>query len=611
LCLATMKFAAKYEILETFTRGSVETFAARKIATDEVVLVHIFECQEQQPNQPTVQWVLESFRAVAPDPCGRVVETGRYDETTSYGYMVTRLPEKSALQAWIQSYEARQQTGGEAVVPPVSAPAAPPPESEIPEASLVPESDAATRVFGASPPPERPEGITKEFEALRSELKPPAADQTPSGLHVDHADARSISAEFRAMGFEGTAAAKPVEQEKPGDFTRQFSAPVEDQPKSTPALSDKTPREERRGPVGITGRTPAPGTKLQPPPASASAETPSAMLRRIVLSPADSGVASGPDRSFPSGSTPKPAPSSASGKAGEPGTGEFTKLFRGPFDGERSAEIPDLSGAAAREEKDTGDFTKVFGRPKSDTSGQLPKFAGSPAPKRSATGSDPGSFTKLFESKDVPKKTSGVYESDMPFRDRNRSDFGSGEYSAAKSQPSPKPVPRPAQISADTPAPTTPLRERKGVGDPELPFSSRSERDAATRVFSAEREPVPDLSTLPAGPSEYTRVISGGLKKFGLSGEPGAEPQSSAGHAALPSVPPPMPTAPATPQFPPVGGQPQMPAPPPPPVLPAAQPPPLGAAVPKAAGPPWTMIIILNVLFLLALALVLYFVFRH
>src|SRR5271157_4250667 len=103
-----MTFAAKYEILEFLTRGSVETFVARKVATDERVLVYIFECPEQPLNRPTVQWILESFRALAPDPPELVAETGRYD-ATSYGYLVTKLPEKSALQAWIQSYEARQQ----------------------------------------------------------------------------------------------------------------------------------------------------------------------------------------------------------------------------------------------------------------------------------------------------------------------------------------------------------------------------------------------------------------------------------------------------------------------------------------------------------------------
>jgi hypothetical protein len=605
-----MKFAAKYEILETFTRGSVETFAARKVATDEVVLVHIFECQEQQPNQPTVQWIMESFRAIAPAPCARVVETGRYDET-SYGYLVTRLPEKPALQAWIQSYEARQQTGDEVVVPPVRAPALPLHETATPEAGPAPAAEAATRVFGTTAPPERPEGITQEFEALRSELESPVADQTPSALHVDHTDAGGISAQFRAMGFE--TAAKPGDAETPGDFTRRFSMQVEEKAKSTSALSDKTPRpvvptEERRGPVGMPQRTPARDTRIQQPPASAGAETPSGMLRRIVLPPTDSAITRGPEHSVQSGSTPKPAPTSVSGKAGEPGTGEFTKFFRGPFDGERSTETPDLSGAVAKEEKDTGDFTKVFGRPKDNASGQLPRLPGSPGYKSTTAASDAGSFTKLFESQEVPKKTSGVYESDVPFRDR--SEFRSGEFPAAKQQPGPKPGPRPGPISAETPAPMIPLGDRKGVSDPELPFSSRSERDAATRVFSAEREPAPDLSTLPAGPSEYTRVISGGLKKYGLSEEPGAEPQTSAAHAALPSVPPPTPAVPAIPQFPPVGGQPQMPAPPPP-VLPAGPAQPPGPVATKAAGAPWTMIIILNILFLLALALVLYFVFRH
>src|SRR5208282_6575656 len=126
-----MTFAAKYEILEVVARGTVETFVARKVATDEPVLVHIFECQEQQPNQPTVQWVLESFRIVAPDPCGLVVETGRY-EATSYGYLVARLPEKSALQAWIQAYNARQQAETGVVPPPPSLATPDSPESTKP-----------------------------------------------------------------------------------------------------------------------------------------------------------------------------------------------------------------------------------------------------------------------------------------------------------------------------------------------------------------------------------------------------------------------------------------------------------------------------------------------
>src|SRR5271157_5951690 len=135
-----MTFAAKYEIMEAVTRGAVETFVARKVATDERVLVYVFECQEQKSNKPTVQWVLESFRAVAPDPPELVAETGRYD-ATSYGYLVTKLPEKSTLQAWVRSYESRQQATAGMVVPPTDAPATGTHESAKESADALPASE--------------------------------------------------------------------------------------------------------------------------------------------------------------------------------------------------------------------------------------------------------------------------------------------------------------------------------------------------------------------------------------------------------------------------------------------------------------------------------------
>src|SRR5664279_1430312 len=112
-----MTFASKYEILEPVTSGSVETFVARSLATDERVLVHIFECPEQRPDQPTVQWVLQSFQAIASEPTGLVLATGRYSGTT-YAYLVTKLPESAVLDAWVRSYQARRET-------PAAAPASP------------------------------------------------------------------------------------------------------------------------------------------------------------------------------------------------------------------------------------------------------------------------------------------------------------------------------------------------------------------------------------------------------------------------------------------------------------------------------------------------------
>ena len=72
-----MKFGDKYELLESLTTGGVETFVANDKIRGERVLVHILHCDPQKPNQPTVQWVLESFRRVAPEPAALVLETGR------------------------------------------------------------------------------------------------------------------------------------------------------------------------------------------------------------------------------------------------------------------------------------------------------------------------------------------------------------------------------------------------------------------------------------------------------------------------------------------------------------------------------------------------------
>jgi hypothetical protein len=67
-----MKFGEKYELLESLTTGGVETFVANDKVRGERVLVHILECEGQKPNQPTVQWVLEAFRRIAPEPAGTV-----------------------------------------------------------------------------------------------------------------------------------------------------------------------------------------------------------------------------------------------------------------------------------------------------------------------------------------------------------------------------------------------------------------------------------------------------------------------------------------------------------------------------------------------------------
>jgi hypothetical protein len=131
-----MKFGEKYDLQESLTTGGVETFVANDKIRGERVLVHILHCDPQKPNQPTVQWVLESFRRLAPEPAGLVLETGRYSGTL-YAYLVTKLPEETALRRWVQQYESQPRDTRETPAPvTVPAPPAPTPPTPPPPADL-------------------------------------------------------------------------------------------------------------------------------------------------------------------------------------------------------------------------------------------------------------------------------------------------------------------------------------------------------------------------------------------------------------------------------------------------------------------------------------------
>ena len=126
-----MKFGEKYELLESLTTGGVETFVANDKIRGERVLVHILECEAQKPNQPTVQWVLEAFRHIAPEPAGLVLETGRYSGTL-YAYLVTKMPDEAALS----QVGAAVQISSPRYPGDCRPPAKPTPESESPTAEV-------------------------------------------------------------------------------------------------------------------------------------------------------------------------------------------------------------------------------------------------------------------------------------------------------------------------------------------------------------------------------------------------------------------------------------------------------------------------------------------
>jgi hypothetical protein len=169
-----MQFSEKYELIESLTTGAVESFIGNNKARGERVLVHILQCEPQKANQPTVQWVLDAFRQLAPEPAGIVLEAGRYSGTT-YAYLVTTLPENAELAAWVARYNAQNKDTQEFTA--VSA-----------EPSRATEMPAATPEPASPKPAQVPVQFTQIFRELDRQARPaisnPPVNETPSAPAV-------------------------------------------------------------------------------------------------------------------------------------------------------------------------------------------------------------------------------------------------------------------------------------------------------------------------------------------------------------------------------------------------------------------------------------------
>lgn len=274
-CHQEMKFGEKYDLQESLTTGGVETFVANDKIRGERVLVHILHCDPQKPNQPTVQWVLESFRRLAPEPAGLVLETGRYSGTL-YAYLVTKLPDDAALRTWVQQYEsqARDTQQVRAQVPAAPAPAAPAP-------APAPPTQAPAPILTANEPPHVPGPVTQLLRSFESQSRlatpsvPPKEPEKPSvpppaiNLGVDQSSLRAASPwspetpqisvpprptpdinrpsgpfrpDFPAQNLPAEPSAPPLNSPKPGEFTSFFQGPFRgDRPSEVPVLSSSSP----------------------------------------------------------------------------------------------------------------------------------------------------------------------------------------------------------------------------------------------------------------------------------------------------------------------------------------------------------------------------------
>jgi hypothetical protein len=270
-----MKFGDKYELLDSLTTGTVETFVANDKVRGERVLVHILHCDPQRANQPTVQWVLDSFRRVAPEPAGLVLETGRYSGTL-YAYLVTKLPDEAAVQGWVKQYKAQARDTQEITarvaqpVSPVSPPAptlvsSPPPPQPTPSSvtQLLREFEPLAKIVAPSVPskeaqPPLPPAPSISASADRSGVRPappwnpepPRIAAPPLAEPPRNSPADPFPATFLDKSFPAETSAPPAkENPKAGEFTSFFQGPFRgDRPLETPNIS--SPPEPPRKTVG-------------------------------------------------------------------------------------------------------------------------------------------------------------------------------------------------------------------------------------------------------------------------------------------------------------------------------------------------------------------------
>ena len=583
-----MNFADKYELFEALSSGAVETFVARDTTTGERVLLHIFECRERGSNIPSLQWVLQEFRRFAPGPPGLVIEAGRYDRA-AYGYLVTQLPDTALVQNWLRAYEAAAQENKE---PPARV--APSPISRSRNGSDF-DREQPARSQANSGRDNAPDEFTKAFRDLSAE--PGSSFDGSESRDSTHPETASVPDSYARLRGSAVPSAEMAGPRKPGPFTEQFLAKLDQPFGQIEADHTPPPPSKSAGSSISVDRFQSPGERAgRAAGTSHEGQSFTALFRSSDVQ---------------QNTLPRVPDNTSGGDASK--TGEFTNFFRGPFTGDSPAEVPDISPQAPPG-KGPGEFTILFGSPRNSAT-LAPPLPDGPLSDVSL-GEEAGAARKWAPASEPPERTSTT--TPLPWQPQEASE-------TTRTFPT---VREPAWTPTDTsatkmpagssgPFPSTPA-EISGFRDQTL-FSPRSEDGSATRVLSTGREK-PELGAppLPSGPSEYTRIISPGMKDSPTMEPPlgrgAARPDASGPLPGFspppPIVLPPIPIPPA-PQFPPSA---KVPAPPPAPKVEPPKWPPAPQPAPETPKPPVSylpLILVLNGLFILAVLLVLYFALKH
>ena len=548
-----MKFLDKYELLESLTTGSVETFRGRELSTGRVVLIHVFPGRGSLGGENSTQWAIDCLVRLAPPPVGAVLEGGEH-EGFFEAYLVVEYPaDPSQVQVWVHAYQVHSQSTHDAIVD---------------------EGKGASKKMPPGVPKHVPATVaeatgefTKIFLRKNGLQSNEQADRAPNNLHA--------------------ASSSDNCKSQPGPFTMQFPPGFDDKECYDP--QSHGPRKIYTEPASSTVEFSNKDLDvLQGGQISQSSPELQDASEKIVL---DHQLSAAKAAHLPA-ELPKT------------GTGEFTRFFRGPFEGDSVNDTPasNLSTPVSFEppQKRESEFTKVFGT--------IPKSSKEPIDTTKTP------FDALFNT--PPKRI------DPPtFRDSvNARLDSSGSDFRLKSDEA-----RLGEIRWDNPEARKPDVESGSLRmGPLLPgsessmesstvtptnagkWNSNSHTSGATNVFrpSGSEPPSPVLPAT-SGPSEYTRVISGGMSNPVAPPEP-ATSQPMSPPASLPGFSLSSPVVPK-PQI--YGAQ-----------LPPVQ---FSHPVPprdKLAGLPgksrtivsyWPIIVAMNVLFVLAVALVLYFALKR
>ncbi len=612
-----MKFTAKYEIVDLLASGRVSTFMVRERATQQLFVVHSFDCPGTLSGNAQQPAIFQLFASLAPSPAGRIVEVGVDDGSVS-AYIVTSLPTAAALQNWVRSYRdfAEGKVAGtplidENATAELSASevqailtAGPRKQNQPPAPDS--KTNLATETFSIEQPPSAPVQSKGEFTRLFEDLGVQRSSDTGAQAKSGPAaPSNSIpTGQFEIPATGRVTPSPPVTTKPsgsgPGSFTQEFFLGKKEKDNSGvagPGTAPRYPTESGAKQPGVFTReffaTTGKGqpTGAADPSRTAPRNGPPAKVSEpasIFGGPLDSSS------SAPEGVRTKfdwTAP-----EAAKSGPGEFTSFFRGPFDQPGSPKkldtIPNLADSGPARQP-TGEFTKIFGNEAREPS----KVPGpEPVPERTA-----GSFTQLFGKDTQHGARLGV----------SRLDTNPGQSSPPPSHEPPasttSPVPREPSIFSPLATDPSALKATCMPSPPrESNLAYRPGPADATDVFRVPGgADAPPIEVAPSGPSEFTVFLSRSQVSAALPPEPAIAPSSAPPPFAAPQFA--FPTASPVPSVP-AGGAGA--APPRPQFMPAAPKPPAAPALPRAASI-WPLVTVLTILIAVGAMLVMYFAFKH